>query len=337
MKKISIFIIILAVIAAAGGALYLSNKDASNNNNEEEQNKKKNEEQINIDTGDWETYKNEEYGFSIKHPADWKINETTDHPTSVLFNIYRPSEEVGEPPYDHHVSGVAHVSVYPQGIPTEGIFGKYVDTEVDFKEETVEVRDYVLSDGTPFVTQANFSSFPSNWNESGFVFARAPISDLSVEYKRDGEAISEEEFDPEMGDTPIRHGSIDKRTRAIEVAMLGSFELIERSSGKEDLIRVSEPEENTTVSSPLVVSGEARGSWYFEGDFPVRLEDAKGKILTEDPATAQGEWMTEDFVKFESELSFEEPDTATGTLILEKANPSGREENEETVSVPVKF
>ena len=94
---------------------------------------------------------------------------------------------------------------------------------------------------------------------------------------------------------------------------------------------------NDTVSSPLVVSGEARGTWYFEADFPVRLYDANGSELAVGIAQAQDDWMTEDFVTFMVTLEFQAPATKTGYLILEKSNPSDLPENAAEVKIPVKF
>jgi hypothetical protein len=67
---------------------------------------------------------------------------------------------------------------------------------------------------------------------------------------------------------------------------------------------VTSPREGATVMSPFTVSSEARGGWYSEGSFPVRLEDASGRVLAEVPAQAQGEWMTADTVPFLAELTF---------------------------------
>ncbi len=103
------------------------------------------------------------------------------------------------------------------------------------------------------------------------------------------------------------------------------------------LIRVSAPTANATVSSPLVVTGEARGNWYFEASFPVRLLDANGQELAVGPAQAQGEWMTTNFVPFRISLTFATPTTPTGTLVLEKDNPSGLPENADEIRIPVKF
>ena len=55
------------------------------------------------------------------------------------------------------------------------------------------------------------------------------------------------------------------------------------------------------------------------------------------PAQAQSDWMTEEFVPFKAMLEFSAPTTATGTLVLEKDNPSGLPENADSLIVPVKF
>jgi hypothetical protein len=105
----------------------------------------------------------------------------------------------------------------------------------------------------------------------------------------------------------------------------------------EDLIRVFSSQANEKVSSPLLIKGEARGSWFFEGTFPVKLLDDKGNIIAQHYAQAKGDWMTEDFVPFEAELVFETPTTQKGWLVLEKDNPSDLPENADELRVPVIF
>ena len=102
-------------------------------------------------------------------------------------------------------------------------------------------------------------------------------------------------------------------------------------------IHVSEPRAGATVTSPLKVTGEARGSWYFEASFPVRLVDSQGRVLDEAPATAQGEWMTEKFVPFGAVLTFQPPTGTSGRLILEKHNASGLPQHSDSVVIPVRF
>jgi len=104
-----------------------------------------------------------------------------------------------------------------------------------------------------------------------------------------------------------------------------------------DRIRVESPSVNSIVSSPLTVRGEARGNWYFEASFPVKLYDANGNELVATPAQAQGDWMTTEFVPFSATLEFRTPQTDTGTLVFKKDNPSGLPEYDDQFVVPVMF
>lgn len=102
------------------------------------------------------------------------------------------------------------------------------------------------------------------------------------------------------------------------------------------MIEVTQPQPGATVTSPLMVSGRARGGWYFEASFPVRLLDADRNELAIAPAQAQGDWMTTEFVPFSVTLNF--TTTATnGLLVLEKDNPSGLPENDASIEIPVVF
>lgn len=99
------------------------------------------------------------------------------------------------------------------------------------------------------------------------------------------------------------------------------------------------------ITSPLVVSGEARGPWYAAADFPVFLNDWNGLTIATGIATAQEtEWMTEDFVPFMVTMEFENPYTLgdpefmkRGTLILQRNNPSDLTENDASIEVPIFF
>lgn len=104
-----------------------------------------------------------------------------------------------------------------------------------------------------------------------------------------------------------------------------------------EMVRVVSPLPGDLITSPVVVKGEARGNWFFEASFPVRVFDSTGKELGVGVAQAQGEWMTEEFVPFEVVVSFAVPTTATGSVVLIKDNPSGLPEFDDQVLVPVKF
>jgi len=106
---------------------------------------------------------------------------------------------------------------------------------------------------------------------------------------------------------------------------------------KFDLIKVNNPRPNQIIESPLLVRGEARGFWFFEADFPVKLFDDNGFLLGITPAQALDSWMTEDFVEFTATLLFAVPSTPKGRLVLEKDNPSGLPEYADELIIPVCF
>lgn len=104
-----------------------------------------------------------------------------------------------------------------------------------------------------------------------------------------------------------------------------------------DLIVADSPKPGDVVTSPLVVTGRARGTWYFEASFPVKLLDSNGKVLASGPASAETDWMTTDFVPFKITLDFPTPSTSTGTIELHNDNPSGLPEREDQLDIPVVF
>ncbi len=104
------------------------------------------------------------------------------------------------------------------------------------------------------------------------------------------------------------------------------------------LIVVNQPYPLDIVTSPLTITGEARGTWYFEASFPVEMQDVDGNVLGQGHAEAIGDWMTEDFVPYTATLSFTVPAGVTeGVLYLRKDNPSGLPQYEDEVHFPVQF
>jgi len=85
-----------------------------------------------------------------------------------------------------------------------------------------------------------------------------------------------------------------------------------------------------------VVTGEARGTWFFEASFPVKLLDARGNVIGTALAEAKGAWMTPHFVPFEARLKFTTR-SQSGTLVLEKDNPSGLPQHADSLSIGIRF
>jgi len=98
-----------------------------------------------------------------------------------------------------------------------------------------------------------------------------------------------------------------------------------------DRIRIYEPANNETVSSPFILRGEART---FENNVRFRLKDSEGNILVDSFTTAAGEMGT--FGSFEAEVSFGLLSGKEGMLeIFEESAEGGSEIGR--VSIPVRF
>ena len=102
------------------------------------------------------------------------------------------------------------------------------------------------------------------------------------------------------------------------------------------LIIVDNIKDNQEVSSPITISGKARGNWYFEATFPVKLVDLDGNVLVSTFATAEGDWMTTDFVNFSTTLEYtKSTSTERALIVLSKDNPSGMPEFDQSIYIPV--
>ncbi len=106
-------------------------------------------------------------------------------------------------------------------------------------------------------------------------------------------------------------------------------------------LSLNEPAADQTIELPLTVIGEAPGTWFFEGSFPLRLVDESGTELASGIAEADGDWMREEPVAFRGTLEATEGTAAAPAgavqLILEKANPSGLPENAASRTVPLRL
>jgi len=138
---------------------------------------------------------------------------------------------------------------------------------------------------------------------------------------------------PIMESYPRQCRTPDGRTFTEVIILPGN----DGGQNEESMVRNVNVLENATVNSPLTITGEAKGPWYFEASFPIRILDGNGNELGVVPAQAQGEWMTENFVPFKAVLTFKKPLTQKGTLVLEKDNPSGLPENGRSIKIPVVF
>ncbi len=103
----------------------------------------------------------------------------------------------------------------------------------------------------------------------------------------------------------------------------------------QDLI-VHYPLPGSEIQSPLKINGQARGTWFFEGSFSIAVVDLDGNKIAEGIAFSEGDWMTEDYVIFNSEIPFEiSEEKVEAKLIFDAANPSDLPENEKSFEMPI--
>lgn len=88
-------------------------------------------------------------------------------------------------------------------------------------------------------------------------------------------------------------------------------------------ISIISPEVLQEIKSPVYISGEAKGTWFFEASFPVQITDQDGKVLGQGPVTAKTDWMTEKMVAFEGTIPFEKGVAKNGFVVFTPDDPSG--------------
>ena len=104
-----------------------------------------------------------------------------------------------------------------------------------------------------------------------------------------------------------------------------------------DMLTLDTPLPNTSITSPLTISGQARGTWFFEASAPYELRDASGKVIAQGTLRADN-WMTEDFTPFTATATFPtQPAGSKGTLVLKNDNPSGDPSRDKSLQIPVVF
>jgi len=121
-------------------------------------------------------------------------------------------------------------------------------------------------------------------------------------------------------------------TTATNAMVAGEVRIVSTPS-----IIITLPTEHEPVRSPLAITGQATGPWYFEATFPVTITDADHRSLGQHYVTATEDWMSESLVPFTATLEFAQPKTKTGYLIFKSANPSGLPEHEKTFEMPIVF
>lgn len=291
----------------------------------------------------WGTYHDPMYGFSVQYPQGWLI-ATGTLGTLPVITIAPGVADASSTALYH--SAPTRVSVYPLGgnIPDLAPHDREQQSTVIVPVPQAVAKDYALHSKRPWASVVRFEQPLPGWAGEGFVFARARIEDEGTSYWRADAEVAASEYSTTT-DQMFREGFVDPTIRGLEEEILRSLSVSfeegtkseKADAGDEEVsrdIRVTAPEAYATVTPPLIVRGEARGSWFFEGSFPVRLETEGGETLTQVPARALGEWMTDAFVPFEVSVSFAVPTATSARLVLSRDDPRGNGATNDVI-VPV--
>jgi hypothetical protein len=105
---------------------------------------------------------------------------------------------------------------------------------------------------------------------------------------------------------------------------------------KAENLVLESPKAGDLLDGKVLIKGTAKGGWFFEGSFPVFIEDKAGNQIAVVPIQSKGEWMTADPVAFDQTIEFF-TDQTEGFIVLKKDNPSDDRSLDEEVRIPVKF
>ncbi len=109
------------------------------------------------------------------------------------------------------------------------------------------------------------------------------------------------------------------------------------SPNSTEKVIVASPQAGVIITSPVVIQGQATGTWFFEAALPVQILDGNNAVVGRGVASAQADWMTEQLVPFAGTLEFTKPNTPTGWLVIKANNPSGLPEHNNEFRIPVRF
>lgn len=215
-------IVMILIILAAGAYLYYAGSDSMGVNEGGVQ-----DDDVGTTT-EWRTYQNDSFDFSMSYHPDWQLSTTSAADTTPLFNVYVPAENVSTTNGITHHTNITNVSVFPEGIPTEGLFAQSEDVNFDPGFAITDAsRMFVLEDGTPFAAYLIPASSPASWAESGFVWVRVHMDDAQTQcFDENGNELSEEACDPLTEEHTVSwSGSVDSSAWSRVVETVERIEL----------------------------------------------------------------------------------------------------------------
>lgn len=300
----------------------------------------------------WQQVQSDEYNFLMQIPKSWENEKYLPGGSFPIINLF-PSDDKSKidlPVTVHAGAEISYIGIFPQGYGTELPFSKSrkmadTDLSLTFEADQTKTTVFLLENDQVWGYFIVPASPPENWSDNGFIFARIAAEDIEIRCfdEETGKELEMSECDPMTGDEIKRFGNIPVENQEDVNTILQSFQfnnstvVSDRNSSSEKGIRIEKPTAGSTVSSPLEISGEAKGNWYFEAEFTVRLVQ-NGNELAVAIVKAQDDWMTSDYVPFSATMNFDaEGHGGNASLIFRNNNASGKPELDKTFTLPVQI
>ncbi len=101
-----------------------------------------------------------------------------------------------------------------------------------------------------------------------------------------------------------REPTLQERYPDLQGRDLNAMLIREKTQKAADMVSVNPASIPFPVTSPLTVTGSARGSWYSKDSFPVELHDKNGIVIATGMAAAQDKGSKKSFIPFSVTLAF---------------------------------
>ncbi len=168
---------------------------------------------------DWKVYKNEEYGFELKHPKDWEIKEEENGKEGWFGNKFSLYRDEASP----------HIDIIPYGLFTSSPVKDVREEEIYFAGQRADVWYFLTGEGEIWRQYIlNIKNIPESWvvydsNRGGFIGIYWPI--IITKRVCGVESLTLEECEYEMG---IRvYGDVDKTESETVNQIISSFKFLE--------------------------------------------------------------------------------------------------------------
>lgn len=285
----------------------------------------------------------------MQFPAGYQTFDGELPGETPVINVYDKQNSQSPPYAIHENASASYIAFLPNGFGVDAPSGEQKtfrewgrNLPLSFEIDPVNSVVYFLENGQPWAASIKFYSPPPGWKDHGSIFVHYAVNNFKAEcFSQDSNVKKAmEDCDPLGGDQVTYSGAVSAESKDVLNHILESLYFYSEESERRkisDLIRLEQPVPGSKIESPLRITGKATGAWYFEGEAPFKLVDEDYTTLASGSIRAQGEWMTEEFVPFEAQVSFKTPEKQRGYLIFSRANASGKPEHDRVYRVPVIF